>query len=82
MRISKLLTISVFFIAICSSINAQEIWTLQRCLEYAKENNLQIKQQEIQIQQSQSNLLQSKLDFLPTITGLMGQNMNWGRTVN
>ena len=82
MRISKLLTISVFFIAICSSINAQEIWTLQRCLEYAKENNLQIKQQEIQIQQSQNNLLQSKLDFLPTISGSMGHNMNWGRSVN
>ena len=76
MRISKLLTISVFFIAICSSINAQEIWTLQRCLEYAKENNLPITQQEIQIQQSKNNILQSKLDFLPTISGSMCHTMN------
>lgn len=61
---------------------AQDIWTLEKCIRYAHENNLQIQQQQLNVEQSKNNVLQSKLDFIPTISGSMNHSMNWGRSVN
>ena len=57
-------------------------WSLERCIEYAKEHNLQIKQNQLSVQQAQNNILQSKMDFLPSIDASASHNMSWGRSVN
>lgn len=82
MKLPKLLILSALLLVSLINLQAQEIWTLQRCIEYAEQNNLQIKQQELLLQQSKNNVLQSKLDFLPSISSSLGHNMNWGRSVN
>ncbi len=57
-------------------------WSLERCIEYAKEHNLQIKQNQLSVQQAQNNILQSRMDFLPSIDASASHNMSWGRSVN
>ncbi len=57
-------------------------WSLEKCIEYAYQNNLQLKQQEIMVEQSENTLLQSKLDYIPSFSGSVGHSMNWGRSVN
>ena len=57
-------------------------WSLERCIEYAKEHNLQIKQNQLSVQQAQNNILQSKMDFLPSVDASASHNMSWGRSVN
>ena len=64
------------------SLSAQERWSLQKCIEYAWENNLSIKQQELNIEQSENNLLQSKLNYVPSVNASVSHSMNWGRSVN
>ena len=64
------------------SISAQESWSLEKCIKYAHENNLQIKQQQLIVEQSQNNIQQSKLDFLPSVNASISHNMNWGKSVN
>jgi len=64
------------------SLQAQERWSLQRCIEYAWENNLNIKQQELNIEQSENNLAQSKLNYIPSVSASANHSMNWGRSVN
>lgn len=64
------------------SAAAQDVWTLEKCIKYAHENNLQIQQQQLNVEQSKNNVLQSKLDFIPTVSGSMNHSMNWGRSVN
>ncbi len=61
---------------------AQDIWTLEKCIEYAHKNNLQIQQQKLNVEQSKNNVLQSKLDFIPNVSASMNHNMSWGRSVN
>ena len=43
-----------------SSANAQDIWSLKRCLEYAKETNISLQQAELNTQSSQIGLEQAK----------------------
>jgi outer membrane protein TolC len=58
-------------------------WSLERCIEYAKEHNLQVQQNQLSVQQAQRIIfLQSKLDFLPSVDGSASHNMSWGRSVN
>jgi len=61
-RIIILFTAVLFFGASTVS-EAQEEWTLQKCIDYALENNIQIKQQELNTQYSrnQVNSLRARL---------------------
>jgi len=62
------------------SADAQRIWTLEDCINYAIENNLQLKQQEISANIAENNYDQSKYNFLPSLTGFANHNQNWGKT--
>lgn len=62
------------------SLQAQEGWTLRRCIEYAIENNLSIKRSENAVSQSEVEQNTSKWARLPNLNAGAGQNFNWGRT--
>ncbi len=69
----------LFFPALLS---AQKSWSLQECISYAWENNLQLKQQELAVEQGQNNLYQAKMNYIPTVSASVSHSMNWGRSVN
>jgi outer membrane protein len=48
-------------------VSAQEVWTLEQCIRYAHENNIQLKQQQLGVDQAENNLLQSKVNLLPSL---------------
>lgn len=75
---------TVFALAclICCSAAGQDVWSLDRCIEYAKQHNLQVRQSELSVRQAQNNVTQSKLDFLPSLSAGISHNMSWGRSVN
>ena len=68
--------------SVYNNITAQEVWSLEKCIKYAYENNLHIKQQELVIQQNKNNLSQSKLNFIPSLSASVNHSMNWGKSVN
>lgn len=47
--------------------------TLDECLKYAKENSITLKKAEIQIANSQADELSAKNNFLPSVSGSVGQ---------
>ncbi|HIR34063.1 MAG TPA: TolC family protein, partial [Candidatus Coprenecus merdigallinarum] len=61
---------------------SQEIWTLEKCIEYAWANNLSVKQQNIEVSRAENQLTQDKLDFIPSLNASLGHNLNWGRSVD
>jgi len=73
-----------FFTCIIGNItvSAQEKWSLQKCVEYATANNLQIKQSILAQQTSEVNLFQNKLSILPNLSGTAQQNFSFGRNIN
>lgn len=71
----------VFALSITTAF-AQKVWTLEDCINYAFENNIQIKQSKLQIESVQADLKQSKYEFAPTLNGSSSIDYNWGRFVN
>ncbi len=58
---------------------AQEPWTLEQCIQYAYDNNIQLKQYQLEISQSENNLVQSKVNLLPTLNASGNFGMAKGR---
>lgn len=75
-----LMALAVFLLQ--SHAFSQEKWSLERCITYARENNLQIKQQKLQAAQAENNLTESKMGYIPSLNASVNHNMSWGRSVN
>src|SRR5665647_973014 len=64
-----------------TALHAQELWTLDKCINYALENNIQIKQSELNTQYQQNNLKGRKSLRLPNFNAQVSQNQNYGRSL-
>ena len=60
----------------------QEPWSLERCVNYAIDHNIQIKQQILQTRIQKNNLDQAKLNLLPTINGSATHDYSFGRALD
>lgn len=61
---------------------AQEKWSLEKCISYAIENNLQIKIQELSKQSNEASYLKNKMNFLPTLNASANQGYSLGRSID
>ena len=52
-------------------------WTLQECMDYAMENNIQLKQKQIATKSSKEDVLQSQGALFPSLSFSTSQNMNY-----
>ena len=59
----------------------QKQWDLQRCIDYAIEYNISIKQQETNLQYYENQLKQSKYNRLPGVSGSLSNRFSLGRSL-
>jgi outer membrane protein len=71
----------LLFVALFASLHAQEVWSLEKCINYALDNNIKIKQGAISTEYQQNQLKQSKNSRLPDLNGQASQNFSFGRTL-
>ncbi|HNU77052.1 MAG: TolC family protein [Bacteroidota bacterium] len=71
----------VLLMASVGTVFGQETWTLQQCIDYALENNIQIRQQDLTVNYQQNLLSQAKNDRFPNLNGQVGNNYNFGRSL-
>lgn len=65
------------------SVKAQDNkWDLKRCVEYAREHNVQVRQQHIQANLAHLDYTQAKYSQLPTLNGGLQGGWNFGRSVD
>lgn len=77
--------ISLFFGLVIFSLNTraqEDVWTLERCINYALQNNLDIKRQELQAGLSQQDYRQDKFNLLPSIGAGIEHQLSTGRSLN
>lgn len=79
-RILGLLTIAMVFIN--TSVVAQKKWTLQECIDFAIENNINLKRQEIASEQSKENFTQSKIELLPSVNASAQHGFKFGKVLD
>jgi len=82
MRKSVTTLLFVFLLLGSINLNAQKQWSLQECINYALQNNIQIKRQELQTQIAKNNYRQSKFERLPDLGAQWSHQYNSGRSLN
>lgn len=60
----------------------QSVWSLEDCIDYAFDNNIQIKQSELLTEGYDIDLLQSKLNIVPSLNASTSYGWSEGRTPN
>ncbi len=81
MKKIPVLLCSLFLLGL-SSAHAQKAWSLQECISYALENNLQVKRQELNVQYSKNNYTQSYFNTLPNLNGAINYGFSSGKTID
>lgn len=59
-----------------------KVWSLEDCIRYAIENNIQIKQQAVQTEIQKNALDLSKFQLLPSLNGQASHNISSGRALD
>ncbi len=78
----KLTLITLLVAALTAQISAQETWTLQECINYARQNNLQVKQAQATVQSNELTLKQNQFNRLPNLRASASYGNNFGLSVN
>ena len=63
------------------SANSQNVWSLQKCITYALENNIQIKQQQLNTKYYENQVSQAKSNRLPNLNAQIGNDNSFGRSL-
>ena len=83
-----LLAILISFSFLCNAASAQpgniddNVWSLQRCVQYAIEHNISIKQDSLTARLARYTLLQSQLSQLPVLSASGNYGESFGRSIN
>ncbi|MCB0373973.1 MAG: TolC family protein [Muricauda sp.] len=72
---------SLFFLTALVGFS-QETWTLDECVAYAIEHNLQVKNTNYNNDSSKESYRQSIRNLLPSVSGSTGYTINYGRTAD
>ncbi|MFH0756434.1 MAG: TolC family protein [Bacteroidota bacterium] len=80
MRKSYFLVFLLFGLVVQAS--GQREWSLEDCINYAMENNIQIKQTVLNTQYNENLLKQSRLGQIPNLNGSSNYSFSWGRALD
>lgn len=74
----------IFFISpfLSSQLSAQKIWTLEDCINFALENNLDVNKQILTVESNKKTLVQSGLNMLPNLNANGTNIWNFGQTID
>lgn len=76
------LTLATFLFLSSSDSIAQDEWTLDRCISYALENNIQIKQSALQQESARLDKSQALAGMFPSLNASASYNANFGRSID
>lgn len=78
-RLLKTLFIMFLPMLAGTAISAQDtkVWSLQECLNYAKENNISVKKSKVNEASAATDLSQAKAALLPSLSASMTQSVNY-----
>ena len=75
-------SLSLAFICCFTFSHSQESWSLEQCITFAQQNNIQLKQSALSTELSQDMYLQSKLGLLPNLNASPSYGINTGKNID
>lgn len=82
MKTIKKFVIFSILVSLINIVYSQKKFSLQECIDYAINNNLQIKQSELNADVSEATLQQSKASLFPSLNANVYHNYNYGKTID
>ncbi|ASZ10580.1 transporter [Chitinophaga sp. MD30] len=82
LKVPGAILVSFLLFANAQTTSAQDTWSLQRSVDYALANNIQIKQADVQKRLAELTLKQYQMSMLPSLSGTINGQGNFGRSVN
>lgn len=73
---------SILWFVMGNTLVAQNTWNLNRCISFAIENNIGLKQMEIQEKLASEDLSQSKRNLLPEMSASSRAGVSFGRSID
>lgn len=70
------------FALLLAGAHAQDIWSLERCIQYAKDNNITIKQALANVRTAAISKKQAEASRLPSVDGTVNLGEQFGRTID
>jgi outer membrane protein len=75
-----LITLAVVFLTL--SARSQEAWSLERCVNYARQNSLTVKQARYDVAQAELTEKLNKFSRLPNLNANLSGGWNFGKNIN
>ncbi|MFZ2287330.1 MAG: TolC family protein [Bacteroidales bacterium] len=78
MRTKQLLAVIVVYtLAVLAGSSQERQWTLTECIDYALNENIQVRKSEVSVSMGEISLQQAKDNRLPNISASLGENLGW-----
>lgn len=76
--------LTILAITLSGSVVAQSdsTWTLEECVKYALENNLNVQRTELSVENNEAILKQDRLSRLPSLNAGLSNSWRWGRSID
>ena len=78
----KSLILALIWFCAAFQVFSQHAWSLEDCINYAMENNIQIKQSVLVTEYNENQLMQSRLGQIPNLSASSNYSYSWGRALD
>ncbi len=78
-----ILSVAMASFLVCPPAGAEgeaKVWSLEECIRYAIDNNIDLKQRELERQDQEVTLHTSRHSWLPSVNAGVGENLGFGRS--
>ncbi|NDV78606.1 TolC family protein [Dysgonomonas sp. 511] len=79
MKVKYRLVLLVIIIGFSCNLSAQKKWTLRDCIDYARQENIQVKKSQISVQSADIDLKKAKAGLFPSLSASVSQGYNHSR---
>jgi outer membrane protein len=80
--LTSLFLATLLLLALPLSAQTERLWTLEDCINYALEHNIQVQQTELNQKIAEQDVVASKYNLLPTVNGFATNIYNFGQTID
>ncbi|MDD4190182.1 MAG: TolC family protein [Mangrovibacterium sp.] len=79
-KLIVILTALLLFSFVVVARSQTKFWTVNDCIDYALSKNTDVRKSYLSTQSNELSLEQSKANLLPSLTGSVGNNLNWSKS--
>jgi len=82
MKLKQIISFILFGFLVGNTLSAQQNWTMNQCISFAIENNINLKEYDILNKLTTEDLNQSKRELLPGISASSNAGISYGRSID